>query len=109
MTGMEAASLPPPKFEYDCGGIRVTFYRNPDLQSHSGESSGESSGEILELMRQHPNITAAQLAKQLGLTERAIEKRISKLRHEKFIDRIGSNKGGHWVVLRGQTDKFSHK
>ena len=105
MTGMEAASLPPPKFEYDCGGIRVTFYRNPDLQSHSGESSGESSGEILELMRQHPNITAAQLAKQLGLTERAIEKRISKLRREKLIDRIGPNKGGHWVVLRGQTDK----
>ena len=94
MTGMKTACLPPPKFEYDCGGVRVTFSRNADLQSHSGERSGE----ILELMRRHPNITVVQIAKQLGLIERAIQKRISKLRREKFIDRIGPGKGGHWVV-----------
>ena len=49
--GMTKAGLPQPKFEYDCGGIRVTFARDVALQSHSGESSGE----ILELMRLYPN------------------------------------------------------
>jgi len=69
----------------------------------SGESSGERSGEtsvaLLSLLAQNPALTAPALAKSLGLTPRAIEKQLAKLKGQGRLRRVGPNKGGHWEVL----------
>ena len=70
MTGMETACLPPPKFEYDCGGIRVTFSRNTVLQSHSEKSSEKTWQKLLVLVDDDPDMTIKQMADKFGLSTR---------------------------------------
>ena len=43
-------------------------------------------------------MTIAELADQLGLSTRAIEKNIKKLQDSGQIQRVGPNKGGYWQV-----------
>ncbi|MCQ2274374.1 MAG: Fic family protein [Bacteroidales bacterium] len=59
----------------------------------------KSSVEIVRLMTENPKITAAQIAERLGITTRAVEKQIAKLRTKEIIKRVGSNKGGHWEII----------
>ena len=50
------------------------------------------------MMKLNKDITIPQIAENLGLTTRAIEKQIAKLKKQRFIERIGSEKGGFWKV-----------
>ena len=77
----------------------------------SSEKFGESSekfGEeaetdtkemILYYMRTNPHITAKSIAQELGITSRAIEKRIKVLREEGRLKRHGSARNGYWEVI----------
>jgi hypothetical protein len=71
--------------------------------NHAAESSGESSGEtgarILLLLAQSPTLTAPELAQRLGLSTRAVEKQLAKLKAQNRLRRVGPHKGGHWEVL----------
>lgn len=58
----------------------------------------ETSEKILELIERNNSITISELAKRIGLTTRAIEKQIDKLRKDNRIARIGSRKSGHWLI-----------
>ncbi len=44
-------------------------------------------------------MTIAELALAIGVSTRAIEKQISKLKSSKQLERIGGDKGGYWKVL----------
>lgn len=63
------------------------------------ETSVETSGRILVLLRQSPMLTAKQLARQLELSQRAVELQLARLKSEKRLRRVGPNKGGRWEVL----------
>lgn len=65
----------------------------------SVESSVETGEQILSLLVQSPELTAPRLAQHLGLTTRAIEKQLAKLKQQGRLRRIGPNKGGVWDVL----------
>ncbi len=62
-------------------------------------SSQKSSRKILELMRDDPMVTIADLAQSVGITDRAIKKQIEKLKAQGRIRRIGPDRGGHWEVV----------
>jgi ATP-dependent DNA helicase RecG len=62
-------------------------------------SSEKSSEKILVLLKANPELSARELAEAMGVTSRAVEKQISKLRDENRIRRIGPAKGGHWEVI----------
>lgn len=64
----------------------------------SEEASEKSSEKILALLRSSPALAARQLAQRLGISQRAVEKHIAKLRAEGRLRRAGPAKGGHWVV-----------
>jgi ATP-dependent DNA helicase RecG len=49
-------------------------------------------------MRSDPEITIAELAARIGISDRAIKKQITKLKQQHLIRRIGPDKGGHWEV-----------
>ncbi len=68
----------------------------------SGKMSGKTSGKILALMRQRPEITIPELAAELGITERSIERNIQKLQEEHMVKRVGPAKGGHWQVTTSE-------
>lgn len=65
----------------------------------SSVENEKSSVEIVRLMTENPKITAAQIAERLGITTRAVEKQIAKLRTKEIIKRVGPNKGGHWEII----------
>jgi hypothetical protein len=56
--------------------------------------------KILELLRDNPNITAKTISEEIGINHRNTEKNISKLKILGLIERVGSDKNGHWVVKK---------
>ena len=67
--------------------------------------SGEMSGEILTLIKQNASIIIPELAKQTGVTERTIERKIQKLQRDGLLKRLGPNKGGRWKVIENKKEK----
>ena len=53
---------------------------------------------ILYEMRNNPNITQKQLSAILGVTRTAVQKHIKYLRDNDYLERVGSNKNGYWLV-----------
>jgi ATP-dependent DNA helicase RecG len=70
-----------------------------EVETGSGKSSGKTGARILELLRRSPEMTIPELAAELKVTTRAVEKQIAKLRDEERLRRIGPAKGGRWEVV----------
>jgi len=70
----------------------------PLKEQDNSKSSEKSSEKILNLMKENNKITIEELSEKIGISTRAIEKNISKLKQEEKIKRLGSDKGGYWEV-----------
>jgi len=57
---------------------------------------GATGRSIIEAMEEIPYITIAELATHLNRSTSAIEKQLAKLQAMGRVQRIGSDKGGHW-------------
>ena len=58
----------------------------------------EKAIEVLEVIHAHRNFNAAEIGKQVGLSERQVKTYITKLKQTGLIVRVGSNKTGYWKV-----------
>lgn len=106
----KAHGILPPSFEERQGWMVVTF-RAPiapveagggpegGTEKSSEKSREKSSEKILDLVRQNPAVSAREIAEALGLTSRAVEKQLGKLKKEGRLKRIGPDKGGRWEVV----------
>lgn len=65
----------------------------------NGEKKQKSREKILALLKQDPSFTTRKLAEAIGITPKAIEKQLAKLKAEGLIERDGPDKGGKWKVL----------
>jgi len=78
----------------------ATIHRKASAEWVEVESGSEKSSEkILALLKANPELAAREVADVLGITPRAVEKQISRLRDEGRIRRIGPARGGHWEVI----------
>ena len=71
-------------------------------QEISGAAPGKASisrEQILAVLRSHPEVTIAELARQLNLSDSGVEYNLRKLRQEGRIRREASTKSGRWVVV----------
>ena len=64
-----------------------------------GEKKLKSREKILMLLKAHPEYSAKKLAGAIGITEKAIEKHLSRLKAEGLLKRNGPDKGGEWIVV----------
>ena len=48
---------------------------------------------------QNPNITVKQLSEALGLSERSVKTRMTLLKKEGIIVRVGNNRTGYWKIV----------
>lgn len=89
-------------------GFVVSFYRPkweegegvPTGSQKTGEKTGEKTREkILRLLRENPKITTTEIAAKSGVSVKAIEWNIVRLKKENCIKRVGPDKGGHWEVI----------
>ena len=66
--------------------------------SKGGEESAKSREKIISLLSENGRLSAAALAEKIGITTKAVEKHLARLKADGTIQRIGPAKGGHWVV-----------
>ena len=76
-----------------------------EKNSSGSEKSSEKNQAIISAIRQNPKVTAAEIAMKLGVSSRAVEKRIKTLRENNVIRRIGGDKGGYWEVIENGTEQ----
>jgi ATP-dependent DNA helicase RecG len=93
MSECKKLGLPDPVFKYDLSGFMIEF------KGRMVETSGKTSGKIVQFIKESPEITIPQLASLMEITERSIERSIQKLQKENKIERVGPAKGGHWRVI----------
>jgi len=58
----------------------------------------KSSEKILSFLKETPTLTATDIALKIGISSRAVEKQLSKLKNTGKLKRIGPAKGGKWEV-----------
>ncbi len=58
----------------------------------------KSQDAIIKLIRDNPNITADQMAIQIGISVPAIKKNLKQLTDHNIIKRIGAKKNGYWKI-----------
>ncbi len=58
----------------------------------------KSREKILALLAEDGRLTAAGIARRIGITAKAVEKHLSRLKAEGIIERVGPDKGGFWKV-----------
>ena len=71
------------------------------LKQDKPESEGKRSssrGQILSLLREHPYMSARDLAAAIGISAKGVEKNLGILKAEGALKRIGPDKGGRWEV-----------
>ena len=64
----------------------------------SREKKQKSREKILDLLKAHSEYSARKLAEAIGITDKAVEKHLAKLKAEGLIQRDGPDKGGKWIV-----------
>jgi len=89
---MKSAGLPEPIFQKE--GIFTVVLKRPVA------GSVKSSVKIIELIIYNVHITIPELAENLGITTRAVEKQIANLKKQGIIERIGPDKGGYWKIIK---------
>jgi len=78
----------------------IGFDTTTGVENEFGDKFGDNytKNAIMDLMREEPTISARTISEVIGLSSRGVEKSISELKRDGFIERVGSAKGGHWMV-----------
>lgn len=63
-----------------------------------GENWKESSEKILQIITNDPFLSALAISEKIGISSRAVEKQLAKLKEKGIIERVGPDKGGHWEI-----------
>lgn len=66
--------------------------------SKVSKKSTTSREKIISLLREDGNLSAVAIAERIGITSKAVEKHLARLKADGIIQRIGPAKGGKWVV-----------
>ena len=53
---------------------------------------------ILELIKEKPQISRSEISHKMGLHESNVKRRLKMMVDKGIIQRIGSDKGGHWQI-----------
>jgi len=56
--------------------------------------------KLRQLLRSKPRITQMEIASETGLSRRGVEWNLKEMKLKGQIKRIGSDKGGHWEVVK---------
>ena len=65
-----------------------------------GVKFGDNEKQLLLSLNSNPSMTAKDLTDLIGITKRAVEKQLKKLRELNVLTRKGSAKSGLWVINR---------
>ena len=97
------AGAPEPRVLYQPGDLWIEFAFSPKylavIPAEGGaESSGKTPGKILEMLKDNPQMTLAEVASLIEKSVSAVERASAKLVKSGRLKRVGPAKGGHWEV-----------
>ena len=70
---------------------------SPSYSARNGKKP-KSREIILNMLSKDGSLSAASLAKRIGISPKAVEKHLANLKASGLLRRIGPDKGGHWEV-----------
>ena len=91
-----------PFIDFMLDAIANSLYKYIDVATHTVADAPVNVGvsdQILALLAQQPGRSAKDLAGLLDKTPRTIERHLKALREQGRIQRVGSDKAGHWQII----------
>lgn len=73
--------------------------KSREKTSKGGEKNIKSREKIIALLAEDGKLSAVALAEKVGITAKAVEKHLARLKADGIIERIGPAKGGWWRVI----------
>ncbi len=116
MTAFDKAHLTRPTFTIEQGGITANIPREQFMIISRGatetnrikadqkadqktDQKTDQKNLIVKLIRSNPSISRTEIAKQLGIHESSVKRRLETLAAEGVIRRIGPDRGGLWSII----------
>ena len=69
-------------------------------EKDGGKGSEKSSEKIVEIISGNPTVTISELSELIGISTRAVEKHLKKLRENGIVKRENGRKSGSWEVVK---------
>ena len=116
---MRKMGLPDPEFQSLRGDFKVIFRKDIVQKSVQKKTEEDRRGQkrtekdrktllnelkstqekIIYLIKENPNITQKMMSKEIGIGRTAITSNVKKLKDNKLIERVGSDRNGYWKLL----------
>ena len=74
--------------------------QNADVGINVGIKMTKTESLVLQLLVGKPDITSDEIAEQLKVTRRTVERNLESLKKKGIIERIGSKKDGYWKIIK---------
>lgn len=89
------------KFNYDENAMSILQTKNASVNAsvNAGVKTSVTQKQIIELLKENPEITVKEIADKLGKNETTIVRNIGKLKEQELVERIGSDKSGYWKTV----------
>ena len=109
-TALRAENLPMPEYTVNPGDIMIKFTGPEDriirvtdkvtekVTDQVTDEVSERENELLRLLYEDPGYTTVQLAEKMSVTRKTISAYIKSLKEKDIIERIGSDRKGHWKI-----------
>ena len=100
--------LPEPEFIDFDGDFRVNMYRQlpekdwshtDDTKHDTNDTLSENDTKILNLIRENPSITQAELREKLQVSIVTVKRLMANLQKRGLIERQGSSRKGKWIII----------
>lgn len=89
-----------PIFKYLSGFvIHFKYTLQKEIVTVASQLSGSNVEKLLALIAGDENITIAQLAANIAVTDRTIKRILKELQDDNKLVRTGSNKSGTWKII----------
>ena len=92
------------------GEVSVTFFidnnstaKDTVKDTHS-DTVNDTQNQILNLLMSNPRMTVKAISTELEINERNVKKNIKVLKDAGYIERVGSDRSGHWIVKMLKTE-----
>ena len=70
-----------------------------DQKRPESDQKSDQIKMILELIEENPYISRSEISRKTGLHESSVKRRLKMLVDKGIIQRIGSDRGGHWKII----------
>lgn len=90
--------IPAPEYTLLGEDITVKFTALQETKT-SKESADVLRNEVLELIKTNPAIKIADIALNIGVTTKTVDRILDYLKNKEKIKRVGGKRFGHWEIL----------